>query len=280
MGKKQVKEAGKMKKLVAIDIDSTLLNDERQITVAVREAIQRAIAQGVKIVITTGRPMPGVQPILDELGIQGPEQFVITYNGGWVQKADSSETIFKAPIAYEDYELVQTFADEQGAYLQVETPDAAHTVHHVINRWGSDENALVNLPLHVHEADELPRELDLIKAMITDETAFVDAVQKQVPATIQDRLTVIRSTAHNLEFINKTTSKGEALLRLADYLDIAHEETMAIGDQENDTTMIEMAGLGVAMGNAIEKLKKIAGDITTSNNENGVAVALQRHVLD
>lgn len=269
-----------MKKLVAIDIDGTLLNDERQITLEVREAIQQAIAQGVKIVITTGRPMPGVQPILDELGIQGSEQFVITYNGGWVQKADSSETIFKAPIAYEDYELVQNFADAQDAYLQVETPDAAHTVHHVINRWGSDENALVNLPLHVHEADELPRELDLIKAMITDETAFVDAVQERVPATIQSRLTVIRSTAHNLEFINKTTSKGEALLRLADYLGIAHEDTMAIGDQENDTTMIEMAGLGVAMGNAIEKIKAIADDITTSNNENGVAVALQRHVLD
>ena len=268
-----------MIKLVAIDIDGTLINDERRITAEVRDTIREALAQGVKIVITTGRPLPGVADILAELGIAGPDQYVITYNGGWVQTVDGSKTISKTPISYADYELVQHFADQHGAYLQVETADAAHTVHHKINRWGSDENALVNLPLYVHEAAELPRELAAIKAIITAESDEADVLQQQVPANIHDQLTVIRSTAHNLEFINKATSKGAALLALADYLHIAHEETMAIGDQENDATMIEMAGKGVAMGNAIDKIKNLADDITTTNNEHGVAIALQRHVL-
>lgn len=92
-------------------------------------------------------------------------------------------------------------------------------------------------------------------------------------------MSVIRSTANNLEFINKDASKGNALEALAKALNVDIKNTMAIGDQENDYSMIERAGLGVAMGNAIEKIKTIADIETATNNDSGVARALERYVL-
>jgi len=196
-------------KIVSIDIDGTLINDERQIPLDVKSAVQQALAQDVKVVITTGRPLPGVRNILDELGIVGSEQYVITHNGGLMLTADGSQILFHAALDLAEYKELNTFMREQKTYIQAEDQFAAYTTNRLIHRWASFENSLVNLPLHI--------------------------------------------------------------------VDI--KNTMAIGDQENDYSMIERAGLGVAMGNAIEKIKTIADIETATNNDSGVARALEEYVL-
>lgn len=267
-------------KVISIDIDGTLLNDDRQITTDVKQAIQTALVQGIKIVITTGRPLPGVRDILDELGIYGSDQYVITYNGGMVQTADGRKTLFSLPLDVKEFDKINQFMREQSTYVQVETRDAAYTTHHTIHRWASFENSLVNLPLYVLDQDAQLNEIDFIKAIANAESDELDAVQAAIPAEIANHVNVIRSTANNLEFIDAKASKGNALAALVEVLDIDISETMAIGDQENDYSMIERAGIGVAMGNAIDKIKAVANCQTDTNNRSGVARAIEQYALE
>ena len=120
-------------KLITIDIDDTLVNTAKQVTPRVKAALQEATAQGVKVVLTTGRPLPGVQEYLDELGLNHQDdQYAITYNGGVVQTTNGEELGGKE-LAYSDYLRLREVADELGAYLQVETIDAAYTSAKKIN---------------------------------------------------------------------------------------------------------------------------------------------------
>lgn len=266
-------------KIVSIDIDGTLINDRHEITPKVKQAVQAALAQDVKIVITTGRPLPGVQDILSELGIAGADQYVITYNGGLVQTADGQKTLFRQPLAVSEFKKINAFMAAQETYVQVESHDAAYTTNHRVHPWASFENSLVNLPLFVLDSEAELENVAFIKAIANAESDALDAVQAAVPAEISEQVNVIRSTANNLEFIDLQASKGNALLALADELGVARGATMAIGDQANDYSMIEKAGIGVAMGNAIPSLKAIADYETTSNNDSGVAQAIEKFVL-
>lgn len=267
-------------KIVSIDIDGTLLNDRREITQEVKASIQQALAKGVKIVITTGRPLPGVRDILADLGISGDDQYVITYNGGLVQTASGKKTLFHQPLDLQAFQKINAFMINQDTYVQVETKDAAYTTNHKINHWASFENSLVNLPLFVLDKTSDLDQIEFIKAIANAESDELDIVQAAVPNEISSLVNVIRSTANNLEFIDKNASKGNALLALADFLGVKQVETMAIGDQANDYSMIQQAGVGVAMENAIADLKAIANYQTTSNNQSGVAHAINRFVLD
>ncbi|MBZ6014411.1 Cof-type HAD-IIB family hydrolase [Leuconostoc gelidum subsp. gelidum] len=266
-------------KIVSIDIDGTLLNDQREITPEVKSSIQQALANDVKIVITTGRPLPGVRNILSELGIEGNNQYVITYNGGLVQTASGEETLFRQPLSVKEFQKINAFMMVQNTYVQVETQDAAYTTNHRIHPWASFENSLVNLPLFVLDTEAALEKVEFIKAIANAESDELDAVQAIVPADIADNVNVIRSTANNLEFIDRHASKGHALLALAEKLGIEQAETMAIGDQANDYSMIEQAGIGIAMGNAIADIKHIANAQTATNNESGVAQAIEKFVL-
>lgn len=267
-------------KIVSIDIDGTLLNDQREITPEVKASVQQALANDVKIVITTGRPLPGVQNILADLGIQGNNQYVITYNGGLVQTADGEKTLFRQPLAVKAFQEINNFMLTKDTYVQVETHDAAYTTNHRIHPWASFENSLVNLPLFVLDSEKDLEKVEFIKAIATAERHDLDKVQAAIPNEISNHVNVIRSTANNLEFIDRQASKGNALLALADVLGVDHEQTMAIGDQANDYSMIEQAGVGVAMGNAISELKAIADYETSTNNQSGVAQAIKTFVLD
>lgn len=266
-------------KIVSIDIDGTLLNDQREITTDVRNAIQKAIDSGVKIVITTGRPLPGVKSILNELNITGSQQYVITYNGGLVQTADGQKTLFRQELSTSEFKKINDFMAEQDAYVQVETHNAAYTTNHRVHPWASFENSLVNLPLFVLDSETELEQVAFIKAIANDEEDRLDYIESQVPETISSKVNVIRSTANNLEFIDRQASKGNALLALAKELGIDQSETMSIGDQANDCSMIEQAGIGVAMGNAIDKVKEIADYQTDTNNNSGVAKAINELVL-
>lgn len=266
-------------KIVSIDIDGTLINDRHEITPEVKRAVQAAMAQGVKIVITTGRPLPGVQKILSELNITGSDQYVITYNGGLVQTVDGQKTLFRQPLAVSEFQKINAFMTAQQIYVQVESHDAAYTTNHCIHPWAGFENSLVNLPLFVLDSEAELEKIAFIKAIANAESDELDAVQAAVPKTISEHVNVIRSTANNLEFIDRQASKGNALLALADELGVSHDATMAIGDQANDYSMIEQAGIGVAMGNAIPSLKAIADYETASNNDSGVARAIEKFVL-
>lgn len=266
-------------KLITIDIDDTLVNTAKQVTPRVKAALQEATAQGVKVVLTTGRPLPGVQEYLDELGLNHQDdQYAITYNGGVVQTTNGEELGGKE-LAYSDYLRLREVADELGAYLQVETIDAAYTPAKEINYWASRENFLIKMPLIIKPVDEMDPNDHYVKFMFIGDEADIDSWRDALPADVKEAYYIVKSTPQHLEFMHKDATKGSGLLTLAAKLGIDRSETMALGDQQNDVTMIEAAGLGVAMGNAVPEVKAVADVETTTQNADGVGVAVEKWVL-
>ena len=265
-------------KLITIDIDDTLVNTAKQVTPRVKAALQEATAQGVKVVLTTGRPLPGVQEYLDELGLNHQDdQYAITYNGGVVQTTNGEELGGKE-LAYSDYLRLRE-VDELGAYLQVETIDAAYTSAKEINYWASRENFLIKMPLIIKPVDEMDPNDHYVKFMFIGDEADIDSWRDALPADVKEAYYIVKSTPQHLEFMHKDATKGSGLLTLAAKLGIDRSETMALGDQQNDVTMIEAAGLGVAMGNAVPEVKAVADVETTTQNADGVGVAVEKWVL-
>ena len=266
-------------KLITIDIDDTLVNTAKQVTPRVKAALQEATAQGVKVVLTTGRPLPGVQEYLDELGLNHQDdQYAITYNGGVVQTTNGEELGGKE-LAYSDYLRLREVADELGAYLQVETIDAAYTSAKEINYWASRENFLIKMPLIIKPVDEMDPNDHYVKFMFIGDEADIDSWRDALPADVKEAYYIVKSTPQHLEFMHKDATKGSGLLTLAAKLGIDRSETMALGDQQTDVTMIEAAGLGVAMGNAVPEVKAVADVETTTQNADGVGVAVEKWVL-
>lgn len=266
-------------KLITIDIDDTLVNTAKEVTPRVKAALQEATAQGVKVVLTTGRPLPGVQEYLDELGLNHQDdQYAITYNGGVVQTTNGEELGGKE-LAYSDYLRLREVADELGAYLQVETIDAAYTSAKEINYWASRENFLIKMPLIIKPVDEMDPNDHYVKFMFIGDEADIDSWRDALPADVKEAYYIVKSMPQHLEFMHKDATKGSGLLTLAAKLGIDQSETMALGDQQNDVTMIEAAGLGVAMGNAVPEVKAVADVETTTQNADGVGVAVEKWVL-
>ena len=266
-------------KLIVIDIDGTLLNDDRKITPAVYQALKAAEAQGVRIVLCTGRPLTGVQDLLTELDLFTDNDFVITYNGSLVQKTKDQAIISEFGLSHEDYAFVEMTARQLGVHLHVETQDTMFTANRDISPYTVYEAFLVNMPLKYRTPEEMTPDLNIIKMMMIDEPALLDSVIPQLPAALTEQYNVVKSAPFFLEVLNKKAHKGAAVKKLAEHLGIDQSEVMAIGDNENDLTMVEYAGIGVAMANATENVRNMADVITASNEEDGVAKVINEYVL-
>ncbi|OTN77336.1 hypothetical protein A5886_002436 [Enterococcus sp. 8G7_MSG3316] len=266
-------------KLIAIDIDGTLLNDDRKITPAVYKALKAAEAQGVRIVLCTGRPLTGVQDLLTELDLFTDNDFVITYNGSLVQKTKNQEIISEFGLSQEDYLFVEMTARQLGVHLHVETQDTMYTANRDISPYTVYEAFLVNMPLKYRTPEEMTADLNIIKMMMIDDPALLDSVIPDLPAALTDQYNVVKSAPFFLEVLNKKAHKGAAVKKLAEHLGINQSEVMAIGDNENDLTMVEYAGIGVAMGNATDNVRNMADVITATNEEDGVAKVINEYVL-
>lgn len=266
-------------KLITIDIDDTLVNTAKEITPRVKAALNEATNQGVKVVLATGRPLPGVQAYLDELGLNNQtDQYVVTYNGGVVQTT-AGQPLGGQELSLADYADLRHVADELGAYMQVETLNTVYTTNRTINTYASGENALIRMPLQVTDLADMDPNEHYVKFMFIGEEDEVNAWRDALPQRIKDTYYIVKSTPNFLEFMHKDATKGNGLLALAKALDIDPSETMALGDQQNDVTMIKAAGLGVAMGNAVAEVRENADVITTTQNQDGVGLAVEKWVL-
>lgn len=266
-------------KLITIDIDDTLVNTAKEITPRVKAALNEATNQGVKVVLATGRPLPGVQAYLDELGLNNQtDQYVVTYNGGVVQTT-AGQPLGGQELSLADYADLRHVADELGAYMQVETLNTVYTTNRTINTYASGENALIRMPLQVTDLADMDPNEHYVKFMFIGEEDEVNAWRDALPQRIKDAYYIVKSTPNFLEFMHKDATKGNGLLALAKALDIDPSETMALGDQQNDVTMIKAAGLGVAMGNAVAEVRENADVITTTQNQDGVGLAVEKWVL-
>ncbi|WP_206854560.1 Cof-type HAD-IIB family hydrolase [Candidatus Enterococcus mangumiae] len=268
-----------MIKLIAIDLDGTLLNEEKKISPENKEALTKAKAQGVKIVLCTGRPLAAMAHYLQELGLVEEGDYSITFNGGLVQKNDTGEIIEKKAMAVSDIHRLYALSQEldlpldvlsDNVVLQLPSAPRKQSLYNVLN------NLLQFQPA---ELADITDEFVLNKAVIAYEQDELDAKIKEIPSAYYDSYEVIKTRNVLLEFMPKGVTKAYGISLLAKDLGLERSEIMAIGDEENDLPMIEYAGLGVAMENAVPFVKEAADHVTASNIEHGVAQAIKQFVL-
>ena len=269
-------------KLVAIDIDGTLINDQRSVTPKTVSAIKEASSVGVKIVLCTGRPMTGVRPFLKQLELDHSDhEYVVAFNGGLAQDTNG-QVIVNYTVDFNDYVDILAYATKHNVKSVIETQDYIYTTNQDISPYAVHESGLVFMPMRYRSLDQinaLRNQLVIGKFMMTDDKDKLDAAHQQLPADLADRFKIVRSEDYYLEFVNQKAGKGATLAALCEHLGIQSGEVMAIGNAQNDESMIEFAGTGVAMGNSIPSTLAKADVTVADNNHDGVAEAIEQYVL-
>lgn len=266
-------------KLVAIDMDGTLFDDNKNVSEDVAIAISAAQKRGVKIVLCTGRPLHGVVPTLEKLNLMEEGNYSITYNGALVQHNSNNQVIFRRTLSRDELCEVEKLSREIGVHFHFLDMERVYTTNRDISPYTIRECFMNGLPLRYVTAEEVDPAMDILKMMMIDQGEILSEAIKKIPAGYFERYTILRSERFFLEWLNKDASKGKAVAHLAQHLNIPQNEIMAIGDNENDSDMITYAGIGVAMGNAVEPIKQISDFITKTNNQHGVAHAINTFVL-
>ncbi|HZK02139.1 MAG TPA: HAD family hydrolase [Anaerovoracaceae bacterium] len=272
-----------MIKLIALDLDGTTLKKGGKLTAETAEAIGKAIDNGTKVVIATGRVFSALPKII--LGLEGL-RYIITSNGAVVTDLQNGSAIYtnfideKAVMAVLEtlrkYDfMVEAFANGD-AYMEEE-------VYYHIKKEGSPFNNGAYLLTTRKPIRDLFKYIYENRASMENiNLSFTDPEDKAMMRNVLSRVKNISTTsafAYNLEICGLTTSKADALKHLSERLGIKREEIMACGDSENDIDMLKYAGIPVAVANASEEVKAISKYISPSNEENGVAAAIEKFVL-
>lgn len=267
-----------MIKLIAIDIDGTLITSNHLITDEVKQAIQTALNHGVKIVLCTGRPTPSAMTYVNELNLNNTDDYLITYNGAVMHRLDSKDPIYQQILEYSDIQDLFACAEKFNTHVHAISDHGIYTPNKDISRYTVLESWLTHMPLFYETPNQLDPHTVYNKLMMVDEPSILDYLVAHLDNNISDRYTILRSEPYYLEFVNNKASKGRAVARLMTKLNLSKDQVMGIGDSGNDLDLMTSCGIGVAMGNATEELKELADYITDTNDNNGVAKAIQKFI--
>lgn len=266
-----------MYKLLALDMDGTLLNKDHNISNENCDAIRKAIEMGVKVVLTSGRPLSGLQDHLNKLNLTTEEDYVISLNGSIIQNAKSKEVLYKNRLSLEEVKYIYNLSTEMGIAIHAITMDKCITPKW--NKYAEFEAKLNNLEVELVDFDKLDSNTEIIKLMLSEEKEILDKIIPKLPQKLYNEFSISKSAPFYIDVLPNKVSKGYAIEALAKKLGIEKNEIICMGDAGNDEHMIKYAGLGVAMGNADDELKEVANYITKSNDEHGVAHVIDKFIL-
>lgn len=269
-----------MIKLLALDMDGTLLDQDKKLLPETLVDLEKARAAGVLPVICTGRPLSGVLPYLEELGWQGKEGYVIINNGATTYSTKDLSIHSWSGLSPEELVLLDQIAQKSTAQLTVfdeqdylvvgEEPSGLVTM---------DAGLVFTKPKRVELNQLLESQAKIFQAMYLDEKEALDRFEADYGPQLAKHFEVVRSQEYIYECLPKGTNKATGLSYLAQDLGFSNDQVMAIGDANNDLEMLAYAGWSVAMGNANEAVKKIAKFQTGPHTENGVGQAIREILL-
>ncbi len=268
-------------KLIAVDLDGTLLSSNNSILPETQKTLKQAIDSGIQVVLATGRPLSGVMQFNQELGLAGDKQYNIVFNGAVIQNL-AGKVLMNQEMNYHDFTNMRRLQRLAHVNLHFETPECFWTCDRELGVNLSVNAAMTKNIIKVRKAEEIPQDFTFNKVGFseTDDVEEVEKLWNNIPEWAFAKYDVVRSFSSNIEINIKDASKGNALINLADRLKIAPSQVMVFGDQGNDISMfLNPSFKKVAMGNAIEMIKDNADYITEDNDHDGIAKALKKFVL-
>ncbi|MDN7225756.1 Cof-type HAD-IIB family hydrolase [Planococcus sp. N064] len=264
-----------MYKLVAIDLDGTLLTDDLIISPNTVTAIQRAVEAGTIVTIATGRMFSSAKLIALQLNLNVP---LITYQGALVKDVNEKQVVYERIVPPHIAQKIIEISREKQLHLQLYQDDILYSA--VENDKLIAYAEAVKVPYRIEPNLIKLAEKGVTKLLFIEEPHVLDLLQGELQSLIGDFAHIAKSKKHYLEITHPEANKGNALLFLANMLGVERTEIIGIGDNYNDIELIAAAGLGVAMGNAVKEIKDMADYTTFSNNEEGVLHVLEKFVLE
>ncbi|CAM3475538.1 Cof-type HAD-IIB family hydrolase [Marinicrinis lubricantis] len=263
-----------MYKLVTIDIDDTLITDDKVVTDGTKEALVRASEKDVILTLATGRMFASAKQLAKQLGLNVP---IITYQGALIKTLIDEKPLYERFVPEQAVRNIFDYAQAHQLHLQAYVNDQLFAAEE--NQKLIDYCSISNVPYTIEPDLEKLIAKPMPKLIMIDEPELLDRIIPEIKALLGDAVHVTKSKPNFLEFVHPEGTKGHAVQFLAEHFGCTLDEVIAIGDSWNDREMIEMAGLGVAMGNAIPALKELADYVTLTNNEEGVKHVIEKFIL-
>lgn len=265
-------------------MDGTFLTDNKNVSERNLNAVKKASEMGVKIAVCTGRIYTSARFYGELIGVKAP---VIASNGAYIRNEEKDEVIYKSTLGYENSNRILESLRKYNIYPHYNSPDTIFTEKIVYSsffysKMNEDlpEEKKINICVSENWQETFRNNQDeILKCIAIDDDIEKITCAKQEMKNIGD-FEVVSSGRNNFEVMNKGVSKGRAVEILAGYYGINKEQVICIGDNENDISMIKYAGLGIAMGNAEQCVKDVADYVTDTNENHGVAKAIEKFVTN
>lgn len=262
-------------KLVAIDLDGTLLGKDREIVEKNKEVLQKLHARGIKIVLATGRPFNGFWWIRQELGLEGWEDYSISNTGAFVRRNADGKILVDNSLTTSDFEKISELLGDFDLQVGIFTKDVLYNNADEVNEGFLKDQRILRMPRQKYEKfDDISEKVARINFM--GEKAEIDKFYEKNKEELENSYMTMRNETYSLEVLKKSAGKAKCLEKLCEHLGISLDEVVYIGDGANDKEAIALAGIGVAMEGAGEDIKKVADYITKSNDDAGVAHFLEQ----
>jgi Cof subfamily protein (haloacid dehalogenase superfamily) len=265
-------------RLLALDLDDTLLRSDLSISYRTRNIIKKAESSGVTVVLASGRIQAAMEQYARLLGMHRQRGYLICNNGTVIQESHTGAAVFEIQIPGETAVKAYDLADAEGFAVQIYEDDIMYVSR--TNEFTSYDQKLTGLRQVVVENFRAMVQGGCFKLLIPGDPMLLAPLESIVRTYMGDEITLFTSKPYFLEILPAKTDKGTALEKVAALLNIPREQVLAIGDSMNDEAMIRWAGTGVAMANGDERIKNIASLITEkTNDDDGVAEVIEKFIL-
>lgn len=268
-----------MIRLIATDLDDTLLDASAGLTARTQRALDAAMALGCGITLSSGRMMEATLPFARKIGVNAP---MLLYNGAMIYDHNTDETLYAPRIAYETALGIVKLVEAEGYYIQL-YPGVGYYCSEIIDytRAYARQINVPATPVHMPMAQWLEgHPSDMQKMLIIDTPEGADRIQAVLREAFPHGACYLKSKAHYLEIAPEGVDKGQSLRFLAEHLGLTPDEVMAFGDGQNDVPMLEYAGAGYAMANACPQALACTPRVAPPNTEDGVAQVIEGYIAD
>lgn len=258
---------------IALDLDGTLTNHDKVVTPKTREALLEAESKGAIIILASGRPTYGIEPVAECLELDKRGGYILSYNGGNIVNAKTGEKLFTQFLPAEVLPLLYMYAKEHNHAL------LGYASNEIITEMPDDpyvkEESRIN-KMNIRKVDFLLDALEPhpTKLLMTGDPKDMLKAENELVELLSNKMDIFRSAPFFLELVPKGIDKAQSLLRLLEKINLTPADLIAFGDGYNDLSMLKLAGIGVAMANAAPEVRADADYVTLSNEEDGVAAAL------
>lgn len=264
---------------IALDLDGTLTNHDKEVTPITRQALMKAQKDGAHIILASGRPTYGIAPIADHLEIDKYDGYVLSYNGGKIVNWQTKEEIYSNHLPNDVIPILYNYAKGKGHAL------LGYSGKEIITEMPDDEyvkeESRIN-KMQIRKVNNLMESLEPnpTKLLMTGDPSLMIKAEEELSELVGNKMDVFRSAPFFIELVPKGIDKAQSLNRLLGLIGLTPNDMIAFGDGYNDLSMLKLAGIGVAMANAVPEVRAEADFITKSNEEDGVAFAIQKFCYD